>query len=183
MKNFSRNATVAAGVGVLFVLSFGGLARAITDTVFRYATPQTGHYSISPMALAPTAGGNTDYSITEHAIAPSPANTFGCFVTGLNLPERARITELRIWAATDTNTGVQAILFRSELANFPAEALVNMISHDTSAVRFAMAAAVPADKAVVLNQRYSYAVEICMGGNSTQFNAGRITYIYANAGD
>lgn len=182
MKNFPRNAAVTAGAGILFALSFGGLARAITDTVFHYSTPQTGYYSISPMALVPNSG-STGYSTTEQSIFTSPTGTYGCFVTGVNLPDRARIAELRTWAATDTDLGIQAILFRVQLSDGTSDALVNMISHNTSSTRFAMAAAVAADKAVVVNQRYNYAVEICLAGANTVLYSGRLTYTYTNAGD
>ena len=183
MHQLSRNMTIAIVAGTAVALTLAGLARAVTDTEFLYATAQARYYSISPMSLRPTSG-STGYSVSDHLISTSPPGTYGCFATGLNLPDHAKITELRVWSATPTNMGVQAILFRSALADFASDALANMTSHNTSGARFAMATALPADKTtVVSNGRYNYGFQVCLSGNGTQFFSGRIIYTYTSAGD
>ncbi len=49
-----RVALVAVG-GLLAVLSFGGVAQAITENVFRYSSPKTGSLMLSGASFVPSS--------------------------------------------------------------------------------------------------------------------------------
>ena len=65
----SRRVALAAAGGLFAALSLSGAAQAITDNVFRYTNPRTGHFPIHAMAMAPdrTDSAN-DYLIAWQAI-------------------------------------------------------------------------------------------------------------------
>ena len=88
---------IAAGLaaGAIAGLFLSGAAQAITDTVFRYSAPKTGYYSIHPAAMAPQKSTlNYEINYSDGALYISTINS--CHQTGLNLPQGAKITSLRV---------------------------------------------------------------------------------------
>jgi hypothetical protein len=66
----------------LFALTGGGIAQAITDTIFQYKIPKTGYFSISPESLAPE---NADGGkVCINSVRPTQGNGV-CVVTGVVL--------------------------------------------------------------------------------------------------
>src|SRR5689334_18036604 len=89
-----------------------GTAQAITDSFFLYSSPRTGYFTISPAALSPDADG-ADYIIGFSGGAKLQMNSNRCFVTGVNLPQGAKITQMRVFYTTGgTNPHVR--LYREE---------------------------------------------------------------------
>jgi hypothetical protein len=185
LHSLSRTLVLAASAGALIAVSFGNIAHAITDTVFRYSTLKTGYVSLLPAAFAP--GDSTtanSYTIAPEFYFLSNSPFAACFDAPVNFPDGARITSLKAWATTTTNDGVHVTLHRANLAGANSGAVADMISHDTSNTRFAMTAAVPnTPAAIVNNEHYGYGAEVCISGSGTLFHSAHITYVYRDAGD
>jgi hypothetical protein len=179
---YRRSATVVAG-GLLALVSIGGTAQAITDTIFKYSAPKTGYFTIDAMAMAPNGGS----SAAEFGIAWDAGLTTGnnhCFNAGVNLPNGAHITGVAIFYKSGATSDVSVEFLRKNLANGTfVDVAIDDIADDTNTRQ---AAAIPLSSTlshlVVDNAHYSYGFGICMG-NSDTFYAARIGYTYTNAGD
>jgi hypothetical protein len=89
-----RIALVAAG-GLFTALALGGVAQAITDTVFKYSTAQTGYLTIDAVAMAPmNTAAAANYINHPGGPLENFSNDLSCFGTGVNLPQGATITAL-----------------------------------------------------------------------------------------
>jgi hypothetical protein len=181
--NFRSAAFLLAGggVGVLFL---SGAANAITDTIFKYSTPKTGYYSLSPLHFAPGDGGSANSYETPW---PQYLRTFGsnaCFNTGLNLPQGAVITSYQTWYSTDLNGSVDAYLFRTNLTDGSFSTITRLLSTNTTQNRTTMKLNVtPASLATVNNAIFAYSVGFCLKSPSARYYGGRVNYTYSTAGD
>jgi len=179
----SPNAAFFAAGGFVATLFLGGAAYAVTDTIFKYSTPKTGYYSLSPNAF----GGDGFGNYGDHIIGwPDYLGTSagGCFTTGVNLPQGAKLTALAAWTSSDAATGVRIHLHRVNLATGHSDEIVLLQSKDTTQTRTTNTFKIPASAtATVDNQRFDYGVAVCLASANSRYLGGRITYSYDNAGD
>jgi hypothetical protein len=106
MINFAKTSHHVV-FGTLVAATTIGAAQAITDSNFIYSSPKTGFYSIDSAALTPE-NELIVYNSGLHGISPATAAS-GCFVTGVNLPNRATITDLDVWFRSGASAGGQPI--------------------------------------------------------------------------
>jgi hypothetical protein len=176
LKN--RNAAFFAAGGFVAALFLAGAAHAITDTVFKYSTPQTGYVSLGPFAFGP-ATNNVSYSITPNYISSSEVGDV-CFLSGVNLPNGATITQVRAWFASNSGNA-QVTFWRQPVGSFVEQVIVEKHDTDTSGSLQPIAVNVT-QFATVDNAHFFYEIMGCFDSNDT-FHGVRITYTYTNAGD
>jgi hypothetical protein len=183
MKNFgvSRNVTMVIAAG-LFALSFGGLARAITDTVFQYTKAKTGYVSVGPMAFAPgdnSTANNYDIHHPDYIIAGD-----SCFVAGVSLPQGATLTGFASWVSSDTDSAYDIALWRANPATGDHTLISELESSDTSQTRVILNRTIsPGAVATINNQHFNYGVSVCVQNSISKFYGSRISYTYTDAGD
>jgi hypothetical protein len=193
MRNhfISRNAAAFAAGGFVAALFLAGAAHAITDTIFKYSTPKAGSYGLSPLGFIP--GDNTIADGYAFVIAGGfqslqlfNGHTFGCFETGVNLPQGATISGLTMWYSTDTNVGVGTSLVRAKLSDGTDDVLATINSINTNQLRKSQTTTVSNSAiATVNNNQYVYTVSVCLSSPNllSRYFAGRISYTYTTAGD
>jgi len=182
----SKKVAFFAAGGSAAALLLAGAAHAITDNVFKYSTPRTGWYGLSPMGFVPDRFNSADGYAQAEPLYLSLANghTGGCFDTGVNLPHNAKITGFAVWYRSDTSPSVTAAVYRSKISDGTANQVAFLSSTDTSLTRKGMAVAVPDSATATVNNRdYVYSVLLCFNHANDRYYAGRITYSYATAGD
>lgn len=158
-----------------------GTAQAITDTFFLYSSPRTGYFTISPAALSPDGDG-ADYIIGFTGGARLQSDSTRCFVTGVNLPQGARITQMRVFYSSGaSNPHVR--LYREALATGVAEQIANINLPITGGARSAANVPIAASLATVGNAGFSYGFGTCLFDTASRLHGVRITYTYTNAGD
>jgi hypothetical protein len=184
MKNpIARNGVFLTIGGFLAALFLGGAAQAITDTAFKYSTPKTGFYGLSPMAFAPDSNASADaYNISWPDNSGNITGTGHCFNAGVNLPQGSKISAMAVWY---TGTGSLLVaLYRSKVADGSFDYVDSINANVASATRKVINQAIAsAAFATVDNQAYVYSVGICLQSGNVQYDAGRITYSYTTAGD
>jgi hypothetical protein len=180
-----RIALVAAG-GLLTALALGGAAQAITDSVFKYSTAQTGYLTIDAVAMAPM---NTAAAASYFNHPGGPLENFSsdlnCFGTGVNLPQGATITALILWLSDSgaPPESLSAYLDRRMLGDGTFSLLAQKEEFgDGTGARRSYAISVAPAAAKVSNKLYSYSFRVCLNLNDT-FHTARITYTYTTAGD
>lgn len=177
-----RVALVAAG-GLLAALALSGAAQAITDNVFRYTTPKTGHFSIHVMAMAPDGNISANDYITDWGGTLSTGMANHCYITGVNLPHGATMTRLTVWYTSNGSSDPIVNLIRETLANGTTNVITIPNTFDDSGTRTQSNTVIPNNTlAKVNNAQYAYGFGICLG-NGTVFHGARITYTYNTAGD
>ena len=187
----SRNAVAFATGGFVAALFLAGAAHAITDTIFKYSTPKTGSYGISPLGFVPGDNQAADgYAFVIaggfQSLQLSNGHTNGCFDTGVNLPQGATITAFTMWYSTDTNDGVDTSLVRAKLSDGTDDVLATIESTNANQVRKSQTKTISNSAiATVNNNQYVYTVAVCLSSQNllSRYFAGRITYTYATAGD
>jgi hypothetical protein len=184
MKSYitSRCGAIAAAGGVVAALSFGGVAQAITDTVFRYSAPKTGFYSIDRFALNPIGSffGAMNYNREWNGGLWNNGTDANCFGTGINLPHGATLASVRVWYSSDTD-GNPAFRFIAQEFASPAQTIIFVAapSDNSATVR---SVNIPVDPLKINNSQTSYALTVCLSPNDIFYSA-RVTYTYDNAGD
>jgi hypothetical protein len=176
-----RTFTIATAAGVVLVLAAGGLARAITEPVFKYPTPRTGYFSIHPVAMTPTAPGiGDDYSIGRTEIS---TNKDVCFITGVNLPHGATLKAVVVWYSSRFTPGAPTFeLFANSPANGTLQTLASKGAPDNSQTRKSLNIEISTTDKIVNNAQKDYGFAACMK-NGDKFYGARISYTYDNAGD
>src|SRR3954464_12767546 len=115
MKNpITRNGALFTSGGFVAALFLAGSAHAITDTVFQYNRPIAGHFSFGPQAMGPG-----DQSTANSFFVNGPDYVTaedGCFVTGVNLPDGAKLTRFDAWVATNSTNGAFVSFSRANVA-------------------------------------------------------------------
>ena len=179
----SRRLALLAGGGLLAALSLSGVAQAVTDTIFQYTAPKTGYSSISVMAMAP---GSTSSGDAYSSIWSSPGHltaASGCFMTGVNLPNSARMTQLTVWTTSGAGSDPILFLVRHALTDGTAHFFVQQPFPDNSGTRKRNNVAIPnTPTAVVNNASYTYGFGICLNDGDS-FHGARVAYTYTHAGD
>ena len=179
IRNMHPLGIFAAGVVATLVLS--GTAIAITDTSFTYSSVKTGYLTISPMDLAPGTDevATGDYDVTGSRLAHRGLG--GCYNTGVNLPQNARITTVQTYYRSNTNSSSFALV-RNYLATDTLEWLAWAALPDTDMSRTSVTSTVSSAARTVWNNVYSYGFEVCLAAPDS-FGGARITYTYTSAGD
>ena len=132
------------------------------------ATPESGN---ATYGISPTVG--ILQSVTSH-----------CYQTGVNLPQGAKITALRVWYSSDNANSLSFVLVRNQLTTGAGEALVQEFSTDSSSNRVAESFTVSGASATVNNNAYMYGFRVCFNAATGElFNGARLTYTYTTAGD
>ena len=109
-----RAVVVPASTAVLVALLLSGAANAITDTVFRYSTPQTGYLALPANVFTPLDD-STAYSVTNRSQLRLDTDDFACFVTPVNLPQGADMTNLTVWYQNQSATLAVSLLRNTNL--------------------------------------------------------------------
>ena len=172
-------AGLAIGTAVAIIVS--GAAYAITSNVFRYSAPQAGWVSIDEAALNP--GTATQTYTRNYTNSSLGAGQAGCFQTGVNLPNGARLTALK---ASYQSTGAASqtfLLFRRNINTGAGAFIVTGDSANTGSAPASANFPVPAPMAVVNNKAFAYGFAVCFPGTSALgFFSARISYTYTVAG-
>jgi hypothetical protein len=184
MRNpITRSAAFFVTGGFVAAFFLSGAAYGLTGTVFQYSTPKTGYFGLSPMAFAPDSQASADaYNIAWPDGGNAITGTGHCFNTGVNLPQGARMSASAAWY---TGTGnLIVILYRSKVADGTFDLVASINANVASATRKVISHSIANSAvAIVDNQQYVYSVGVCLQSGNVQYDAGRITYTYTNAGD
>ncbi len=173
-------------VGVVATLVLSGTAMAVTDASFTYSTTKTGYLTIDAMDLAPRGQAAMEgYVVDIHTSQLLELTEGGgCYNTGVNLPQNARITTVLTYysrGASGSGTAVLHLMRNHQLYG-GSDYLVYENLPDTDGARSSATYTVPNDRRTVWNNVYSYGFAICLGPGD-YFAGTRITYTYTNAGD
>jgi hypothetical protein len=179
-----RNAPFFVVVAIVSAVFLGGAAHAITDTVFRYSHVKTGHFSLSPLAFAPSDFNHANrYAIIYGPPGMRPiGGQNACFNAGVNLPDGARMTNFAVSHTTDIANGVTVFLTRHTIRDGSVDLIIQEELGDTLGAR-RLTRLLINGMARVDNQRYAYGVGICLNSPNTAYFGGRIAYTYSKAGD
>ena len=163
----------------LFALSYGGIAHAITDTLFRYSTPKAGYLSLGPMSFAP-ADSSTTPNYTSQSGDFLEADNTGCFVAPVNLPQGAALTNFTAWVSGPI-AGVDVKFIRHNLATGAKVVIAELTMSNADFGRLMLNQSItPA--LTVNNQVFNYGVSVCVQA-AARYYAGRVAYTYQDAGD
>jgi hypothetical protein len=181
---------IAAGLaaGAIVGLFLSGAAQAITGAVFQYSTPKTGAYSIHVASLAPQFLQQPfEYSIGYES-GELIVNNIRCFQTGLNLPNGAKLTELRVWYRANTTQAIGPMdfrLFRTPFSTGAGELIAFKKAVIISGQRATEVIKLSGANAIVRDNQYMYGFGVCMyvTNPDAAFAGARLTYTYTNAGD
>lgn len=170
--------TLAAGAVAGVLMS--GTAHAVTDTVFRYATPKTGALTLLAAAFTPAQHTST-WSNVGWSLSGAGGST--CFYAAVNLPQGAKITNLAVWYAKNDSSGSYLFLTREQLSTGNTALVGSVLATDSGNVRGGKQAAITnAAVNTVNNLAYGYYLEKCVSSTEV-FYGSRITYTYQTAGD
>lgn len=182
MRNHStsRNAAFFAAGAFTAALFIGGAAQAITDTVFKYSTPQTGFLQI-PNGSFVAETSTSAYSNNTDAISIGIDTVTTCFQAPVNLPAGAKMTELDIaYQKANGTSDFTVLMVRRKMSDATSTI---MFSQHLANTGYKVAHIPITTLQLVDNQQYSYAVELCMNSTSSFFRGARIVYTYTNAGN
>ena len=170
---------VAAVVATTAVI---GAAQAITDTAFRYSTPQVGFFSINPVAMTSDSSA-MDYARDALALTREGGGS-ACFGTGANLPQGARMTTLAVWfKSDDIGADPTFSIVRQRHSDGALVIVAEGTGVDDTQLRKQATATIESDLGTIDNSTYSYAFRFCPFAIQNQFLGARIRYTYRNAGD
>ena len=171
------------GVGVVITLVLSGTAIAVTDTNFTYSTTKTGYLTIHPMDLAPANNLAADnYYIDFGAGLSHSAPGGGCYNTGVNLPQLAKVISVQTYYVDEPTGNMYVYLYRNNLSTDVTDTLATQYINDNTGVRSSQTTTVGSTQRTVWNNTYAYGFAVCLGADSS-FEGTRITYTYTSAGD
>ncbi len=185
IKRFRPRHLALMATGAVMTVAVTGTAMAITEANFTYTTTQTGYVSIHPADVVPDSAETTNnyiISADNSSVGYYDAAPPGCFNTGVDLPDGARIKSLDTWYLSDVDSNPTVALYRNNLSTDANVALVSGAIDDDTLLRKKDTRVVPSDLREVQNKVYSYSLSICLGLDS-YFEGARITYTYTSAGD
>jgi hypothetical protein len=170
-------ATLLIGLGII------SAANAIVENVYRYSEPQTGYLQLPVPAFFPDDTG-IEYDTSNGGRLTASAGVFRCFSAPVNLPQGAKMTDVRVWYVAVAGGDTAAGLLREDTTVGNAVAVINTSLAATGAgVRGTANLPVPAAFQSVQNVRYSYIFRFCLFQPTTRFDGARVTYTYTSAGD
>lgn len=166
------------------VLCSGALspAGAVTDTAFRYSTPQTGYLMLGPADFQPERSG-LQYAKNGGTSIYTTADGEACFHAPLRLPRQTTFERVTVFysRAADAAVVTSVLQINAEGTNY--DFLANpSLSLAPVTVRGKISYAGIASTSVINNRLYNYSVRLCLTKNAAFYNA-RIEYTYTNAGD
>ena len=178
----SRSAASFVAGGCLAALFLAGAAQAITDTNFKYSTPQTGFLNIPPTAWVSKVSDNA-YGHANDVLRVS-TNDENCFAAPVYLPEGAVMSEYAAWYSNDGGTLTLALFRRANSADFSEQIATKGLQGTSFGVTAVAKKSLSGDAAKVDNQHYSYWMDYCAtnSANAWLMNV-RVTYTYIKAGD
>lgn len=185
MKTYFASSRIAvAAASIIAVLSFSGVAQAITDTVFRYSSPRIGRYTVDHLAMAPdrTSAANSNYGNTIAGGLTTGTNDT-CFVTGINLPHGAALTAVTIYYVHGASSvgDLTADFVAHPLAAGGAQTLGSRAFANQDDIR--RGGNLPIGAGIVINNaQQSYGLRVCLFPFQA-FYAARFTYTVNNAGE
>jgi hypothetical protein len=175
------SATIVAG-GILAIGPLGGTASAATDTVYKYATPKTGYYSISAKAMTPDGDTSAASYFISSGVGVTTQNNGACFGTGVNLPQGAKATVVTVFYSSGATSNISAKLNRKSFTDGNVDTIASKTFTDNTQARKMGNLPITASLAGIDNLHFSYSLDICLGKNDG-FESARIAYTYTNAGD
>jgi hypothetical protein len=179
-SNWRHAGYFAAGALVTATL-VGGAAHAVTDTIFKYTTPKTGYLSVDPVGLMPLTHDDADaygiYYVYDGVTTTTRA--YSCFGKSVELPQGAKVTALAGWY----QRGMRLSLYRHSPAQASSEVIADRVFKTTETTVRPGTVAIDAARATINNQRYTYALIMCLPETSNNFFGARVTYTYTTAGD
>ena len=168
-------------VGVVATLVLSGTAIAVTDTTFTYSSTKTGYLTIHPQAMTPSDDTVANDYFVSYGDARLQTAGGGCFSTGVNLPQNAKITTLQTYYNSLTGAN-RVMLERNNLSTDAIDLLVDHTIANFEGLRRSVIDTVPIAQRTVWNNVYSYAFAVCLGADD-MFEGARLTYTYTTAGD
>lgn len=180
MRN--RNAAFFAAGGFVAALFLTGAARAITDTIFKYSTPQKGYLGFPPAAFAPGNGGNTFYNVYNDGTVLQVATNYTCVNAPINLPQGAIITQVSgRYAKVNGSNALLTIVTSNDVTD--AETMLLSYSlPDTNSAQVFFHRPITGAAARINNGSNTYWLRFC-ADQGNYFNNMRIAYTYGTAGD
>jgi hypothetical protein len=177
-----RATVVAASAAVVVALFLSGAAYAVTDSVFRYSTPQTGYLAIPATAFR-ALDDNYDYYFENRFALRQGTSNFACYAAPVNLPQGADMTVLTAWFANVGGTA-SLKLVRQLHTGFLKDLAVRPLPATATPVNQQVSKAITDAEAIIDNQNNAYWVEYCVnnGLNAILFTV-RVTYTFTTAGD
>ena len=171
----TRN-VAACALASLMALSSTLPAGAITDGAFTYSSPKTGYLALSTMAFTPdgssTAANSWFNSWTNNSLSGN-----GCFNAGVNLPNGAKITSIRVMYSKGIFVNLVAV--PRETGAGTVIATITRSHANSNRVGFTNTLADPVE---VDNNTNQIGIGICVNTGES-FNGVRINYTYTSAGD
>jgi hypothetical protein len=169
-----------AATALLATVFLGGTAEAITDTVFKYSTVQTGYLTIPVSAFVPESSAD---QFGQNGVSIQPVTTgLLCMDAPVNLPEGAKVTTIGVWYATNGGD-MQVQMFRQNLATGTNVTLARRVLADTAGSRAQANLAVTGTGQIIKNEAFSYDLNFCtQGATANKFYSARIRYTYSTAG-
>jgi hypothetical protein len=107
----------------------------------------------------------------------------GCYNTGVNLPNGAKITAVTIFYKGSGAGSSLAKFYRKKFGTGVADLIATGPLPDVSGNRKSASLPVTLASATINNNQYSLGLGICLGDNTDVFYSAHITYTYENAGD
>ena len=180
---FGWRRAALVGAGALLIAASVTAARAITDTKFKYTTPQVGYVPINNMAMVPVDSTVANaYSNPAGGGLTNSVGT-GCFNTSVHLPNGALINQLVVWYQSGAASDPAVSLIRTTNSSGASVLLVSQsIPNDAAARRQANFPVTASAESTVDNSKQSYGFQVCLGMGD-QFYSARIRYTYTSAGD
>ena len=185
MKATLRTIALASASGVVIAVSLSGIARAITDTVFRYDPPKTGYLMIPPSAFTPDVGTDTGWTKGSGTVVQGTTpGTDVCFSAPVYLPHGSKLGSLRVWYAK-SDMGMLNYKLRSQDEAFDFGVGTIIASRTPPSTDFNISSVnnriTDVSVQTINNASHTYFFQACMDGGA-QIWAVRITYTYTTAG-
>lgn len=174
IRNFLAGAAVASVVS--------GVAFAVTSPNFTYSANQTGYLILGPAVMTPAnASAANDYVLDRHGVR-SNTTTGVCFLTGVNLPDRAVLRNLTVYLTSDNQSDLQVAFDRTRLADNENYRVFNKQPFENSSTYQKITYPFPPEVSTINNAAYAYSLQVCLAVG-TEYSGARIQYTYKTAGD
>lgn len=182
-KWWSRRSRIAVlGAGLLAGSLFVGASFAITSQTFRYSSTRTGYLSISPMGFVPGTADVAQQMESSYGEYLRVTDNSGCFSAPIRLPQGARMKAVRWSYRSGPNYDFNGYLVRQSLEEDAYSIFSVGVPTNHSSTYRHVARAVPLNRQLINNKKFSYAVSACVGTDTYLYGV-RIKYTYRNAGD
>ncbi len=180
--NFGSRVVMLTTAIVLASGELSSASEAVTDTAFRYSTPQTGSLMLGPTDFEPEKSG-LEYSKNGGFIISTTGDAEVCFIAPLHLPQQARFERMTMFYSRAADAAVGANLRRVNVEGANYDLLANpAFLPGPITVRGKVSYAANAAASVINNRLYNYSTRLCLTKNAAFYNL-RIDYTYSNAGD